>query len=124
MDPRPLPRLMLADSPSCTDESKRSPWLRLLHGCQQQPVVPPPPPLPQTPPPDPATGLINWTSGVATTLHEFWNSERGVTEPTQVRRHVAHAELDPKQRDLGYVRWAMRQWVCWTALQYMPIALM
>lgn len=39
-------------------------------------------------------------------LDRFWSRERGVSEVTQRRRHVAHAELDPKQRDLSYVRWA------------------
>jgi hypothetical protein len=37
-------------------------------------------------------------------LDRFWRGERGVQEVTQRRRHVAHAELDPKQRDLDYVR--------------------
>jgi hypothetical protein len=41
---------------------------------------------------------------VVSVLDRFWSGERGVTEVTQRRRHVAHAELDPKQRDLDYVR--------------------
>jgi hypothetical protein len=51
-----------------------------------------------------SAGLYDWSPTVASTLDRFWRGERGVMEVTQRRRHVAHAELDPKQRDLDYVR--------------------
>ena len=49
-------------------------------------------------------GLYEWSPAVVGHLDRFWRGERGVQEVTQRRRHVAHAELDPKQRDLDYVR--------------------
>lgn len=81
---------------------ERSPWRQLLQGSEPAPA----PPAERAPLPDPTKGLIDWSPAVATSLDRFWSAERGVEEATQRRRHVAHAELDPKQRDLEYVRWA------------------
>lgn len=54
-------------------------------------------------------GLYEWSPAVVGHLDRFWRGERGVQEVTQRRRHVAHAELDPKQRDLDYVRCVRQQ---------------
>ncbi len=84
--------------PPCAGVLELSPWRQLLQGSE------PAPPAERAPLSDPTTGLIDWSPAVATSLDRFWSAERGVEEATQRRRHVAHAELDPKQRDLEYVR--------------------
>jgi hypothetical protein len=89
---------------------KGSPWLQLLDNRDPPAAQQHQPPGDVRPQPDPATGLYEWSPAVVGHLDRFWRGERGVQEVTQRRRHVAHAELDPKQRDLDYVRERMGHW--------------